>query len=99
VMEAIFDERGDRATTPFKNDVALALRLAVNDPESTEALVGLVQDVTSNARSLFLEASRRFGDQWKLTVEMRAFLSQSENDLLFDLRADDLLQMELNYFF
>jgi len=99
VMEAIFDERGDRATTPFENDVALALRLAVNDPESTETLVGLVQDVTGNARSLFLEASRRFGDQWKLTVEMRASFSQSESDFLFDLRADDFLQMELNYFF
>ncbi len=99
VMEAIFDERGDRATTPFENDIALAMRLAVNDPERTDALVALVQDVTGNARSLFLETSRRFGDQWKLTVEMRASFSQSENDLLFDQRADDLLQMELNYFF
>lgn len=99
VLEAIYDERGDRATTPLENDIALALRLAVNDPESTEALVGWVQDVTSNSRSFFVEASRRFGDQWKLTVEMRVAFSQPENDILFDQRDDDLLQVELNYFF
>ncbi len=99
VMEGIFDERGDKATTPLENDIAMALRLAVNDPESTEALLGFVQDVTGNARSVFLETSRRFGDNWKLTVEMRASFSQPESDLLFDQRADDLLQVELNYFF
>jgi hypothetical protein len=99
VMEAIFDERGDRATTPLENDIALALRLAVNDPQSSEALLGFVQDVKGNARSVFLETSRRFGDNWKLTVEMRAAFSQPESDLLFDQRADDLLQVELNYFF
>ena len=99
VVEGIFDERGDDATTPLENDIALALRLTVNDPASTEALFGWVQDVTGNARSLFLETSRRFGDHWKLTVEMRASFSQPASDLLFDQRADDLLQMELNYYF
>jgi hypothetical protein len=99
VMEGIFDQRGDDATTPLENDIALALRLAVNNPQSTEALLGFVQDVTDNSRSVFLEASRRFGDNWKLTVEMRAAFSQPESDLLFDQRADDLLQVELNYFF
>ncbi len=99
VMEGIFDDRGDSATTPLENDIALALRLTVNDPESTEALLGFLQDVKENARSVFLETSRRFGDNWKLTVEMRASFSQPESDLLFDQRADDLLQMELNYYF
>lgn len=99
VMEGIFDDRGDTATTAFENDIALALRLTVNDPGSTEALFGLVQDVTTSSRSVFLEASRRFGDHWKLSVELRAFLSQPESDFLYDQRADDLLQAELNYYF
>ena len=99
LVEVIFDERGNKATTPLENDIALALRLTVNDPESTEVLLGFVQDMTDNARSAFLETSRRFGDHWKLTVEMRASFSQPATDLLFDQRADDLIQMELNYFF
>jgi len=99
LVEVIFDERGDNATTPFKNDIAFALRLTVNDPESTEVLLGWVQDVTSNARSLFLETSRRFGDHWKLSVEMRASFSQPASALLFSRRADDFARIELNYYF
>ncbi|GJL77160.1 MAG: hypothetical protein NPINA01_01490 [Nitrospinaceae bacterium] len=99
LVEVIFDERGNQATTPLENDIALALRLTVNDPESTEVLLGFVQDMTDNARSAFLETSRRFGDHWKLTVEMRASFSQPVSDLQFDQRADDLIQMELNYYF
>ena len=99
IIEVIFDERGDNATTALENDIALAFRLAVNDPESTEILLGFVQDMTDNARSLFLETSRRFGDNWKLSIEMRASFSQPASDLLFDQRADDLIQMELNYYF
>lgn len=99
IVEIILDERGNQATTPLENDIALAWRLTVNDPESSEVLLGFVQDMTDNARSAFLEASRRFGDHWKLTVEMRASFSQPATDLLFDQRADDLIQMELNYFF
>ena len=99
VVEGIFDQRGDDATTPLENDIALGLRLTANNPASTEALFGWVQDVTGNARSLFLETSRRFGDHWKITVEMRASFSQPESDLLFDQRADDLLQVEMNYYF
>ncbi len=99
VMEGLFDDRGDTATTAFENDIAMALRLTVNDAQSSEALFGLVQDVKSSARSVFLEASRRFGDHWKLSVELRAFFSQPESDFLYDQRADDLMQAELNYYF
>ena len=99
LVEVIFDERGNGATTPFENDIALALRLTLNDPESTEILMGLVQDMTDNARSLFLETSRRFGDHWKLSVEIRASLSQPASNLFYDQRADDLARMSLNYYF
>lgn len=99
LVEVIFDERGNDATTPLENDIAFALRLAVNNPESTEVLFGFIQDMTDNARSVFLETSRRFGDHWKLSVEMRASFSQPASNLLYDQRADDLVQMELNYYF
>jgi hypothetical protein len=99
LVEVIFDDRGNKATTALENDIALALRLAVNDPESTEVLFGFIQDMTDSARSLFLETSRRFGDHWKLSVEMRASISQPASNLLYDLRADDLAQVELNYYF
>lgn len=99
LVEVIFDERGNKALTPFENEIALALRLAVNNAESTEILLGFIQDMTGNARSAFLETSRRFGDHWKLSVEIRASFSQPASDLFYSQRADDWAQIELNYYF
>ena len=46
-----------------------------------------------------IEASRRFGDQWKLNVELRALMDQPAADFLFNQRDDDVLQMEMRYYF
>jgi hypothetical protein len=99
VGEWIYDTREERATNAFENDIATGLRLAVNDAASTEALFGWVQDLDTSARFLFLEASRRFGDNWPLTAELRAFIHQPMEDLFFDLRDDEIMQIELAYYF
>ncbi len=99
VAEYLYDDRQEFALTAFENDVAGALRLAVNDAASSEVLVGLIQDVNTSARFIFLEASRRLGDQWTLEIELRIFLDQPPTDFLFDLRDDDLLQLVLQYHF
>ena len=99
VAEYLFDDRKDFALTPFENDVAGALRLAVNDAASSELLFGWVQDIDTDARFLFLEASRRLGDQWTLELELRTFLDQPPTAFLFALRDDDLLQVVLQYHF
>lgn len=99
LIEGMFDGRGNDATNAFESDIAFALRWAVNDAAGTEALFGWVQDVGTDARSLFLEAGRRFGDHWKLSLELRANLSQPETDFNFDRRNDDLMQLELFYYF
>ena len=95
----LFDDRKDYALTPFENDVAGALRLAVNDAASSELLFGWVQDIDTDARFLFLEASRRLGDKWTLELELRKFLDQPPTVFLFALRDDDLLQVVLQYHF
>ena len=99
VVEYMFDDRRDFALTPFENDVAGALRLAVNDAASTEILFGWIQDIDTDARWLFLEASRRLGEQWTLNLEIRTFLDQPPAAFLFALRDDDLLQGVLQYHF
>ena len=99
IGEWMFDTREDEATTAFENDLAGGIRLALNDSASTEALFGWVQDLNSSARFLFLEASRRFGDHLLLTAELRTFLNQPADDFLFDQRADEIMQIELAYYF
>ena len=99
VGEWLYDDREDDADTAFENDIAGGLRLTVNDAASSEALLGWVQDVDTSARLLFLETSRRFGNNWLLNIEMRLSLDQPASDFLFDQRQDDLFQTELFYYF
>ena len=99
IGEWAYDVRGDSAPTAFENDLMLGLRLAVNDIASTELLSGLLQDLNNSSRALSLEASRRFGDNWKATIEARGFFNLPESDLLFSLRDDDFIQFELSYYY
>lgn len=99
IGEWMFDTREQEATNAFENDIVTGLRLAVNDAASTEALFGWVQDLDTSARFLFLEASRRFGDNWLLTAELRAFLDQPAEDFFFDQRDDEIMQIDLAYYF
>ena len=78
IGEWLYDDRGDAAPTPFENDIMVGMRLAVNDVQGTEALLGMIQDIGGDARFLSLESSRRFGDHLKASLEIRAFLNQPD---------------------
>lgn len=99
IGEYAYDDRRDRATTVYENDVMFGLRLAVNDVQSTELLGGLIQDLDSRAQALRLEASRRIGDRWKLSLHGWGFLDAPSDDLLYHVRKDDFLQIELACYF
>jgi hypothetical protein len=99
IGEWAFDDRGDEAATPFENDIMFGLRIGVNDAATTELLAGFSQDVDSSARVVSIEASRRFGDRIKMTIEAGAFFDQPEDDLLFSLGNDDFIRLELAYYF
>lgn len=99
LVELARDSRGDEATTMFEHDLMAGLRLVVNDPASTEILVGLGQDLHGDGRVLSVEASRRIGDSLKLTVEGAGFFGIRADDLLYDRRDDDYVRLELAWYF
>ncbi len=99
VAEYHYDSRGSTAPTPFQDDLMLGLRLTWNDAQSTEALIGVIVDRQSRARFYNIEASRRIGKRFKLTLEGRAFVAIPANDPLFSIRDDDYMQVELAYYF
>ena len=99
IGEYAYDDRGDNATTAYENDAMFGLRLAVNDADGTELLAGLIQDLDSPSRALSIEASRRFGSNWKLSLQAWGFLDSAADDLLFNVRDDDFIQVELAYYF
>ena len=74
VLEYYWDERGDAAVnTLFENDLALGGRLSLNDFADTQALLGVIYDTQYQDYVMTLEASRRIGNNWLLSLEGRAF--------------------------
>ncbi len=70
-----FNSRGSHAPVVFEGDFLAAVRFALNDVQSTEIVAGIIFDRTSNTKFYNIEASRRFGDNWKTELEVRLFSS------------------------
>ncbi len=100
LAEYQYDGRDDDApVTVADNDVFAGARLALNDFQDTTALLGTVVDVENQSTALFIEAERRFGDNWKLELESRWFLNAERSDPLAAFEDDDLIQLRVSYFF
>jgi hypothetical protein len=100
IAEYLFDDRPDtELTTPFQDDAFLGARLAMNDEQSTELLAGLIQDLDGGGRFVSVEASRRLGQSFKLSLEARAILDAQPDELLYGLRNDDYVKLELGWYF
>lgn len=100
IGEYVYDDRGEDApATPYQNDAMGGLRLALNDPAGSELLAWIVYDTTSSAAMPGIEASRRFGENWKVNIEAWGFIDIPEDDPIYSLRDDDYLRLELFYYF
>ena len=99
VVEYIYDSRGELATTPFEDDFLTGLRLTLNDEQSTDALLGVIKDKDDDSYLVSLEANRRIGDSWKLSVQASKFLVDGLDQSLKSFAEDDFLQLELGYYF
>jgi len=99
LAEYIYDDRNDNAPTPFQDDLFVGSRLAFNDVQDTQILFGVIGDLDSDTRFWNLEASRRFRDNWVISVESRLIRDPDETDPIFSLRNDDHLQLEVAYHF
>ena len=97
VFEHLYDERDDLVTTD--NDLSLGMRVTLNDINSTDFLAAVVQDVDRNSRFFFVEASRRLGDAFKLSLNARGVDNVDEGDPLQSYERENFLQVELAYHF
>ena len=94
------DERGQRATNAFENDVFLAARLGLNDEYDTEFVASIVNSLDTDSRVFGAEFNRRISDNWSLKVEASAFSRVGANDiLLYPVRQDSNASINLDYNF
>ena len=99
VVEYLYDSRGNLATTPFEDDLFTGLRLTLNDVQSTDALLGVIKDRYNSSYLFSLEANRRIGDSWKLSIQANKFQADGLDQSLKSFAEDDYLQIELGYYF
>jgi hypothetical protein len=99
LAEYLYDDRGDNAPVPFANDLMVGLRWVFNDVQSSEVLLGMIHDLDGTTNSISLEASRRLGQSWKLALEYRGNSAVESTDILYPIRMDDYLQLELSRYF
>ncbi len=98
--EWAYDGRGRWATNAFENDLFLAARLGLNDPQSTEFIVSVLGSLDSSSRVLAGEFKRRLSsDNWFLHIETSAFLDIDEDDFIYYVRRDSFIKVNLAYSF
>jgi hypothetical protein len=97
VTEYLHDARDVIISTD--DDISLGVRLTLNDISSTDLLAAVVHDLNNDSRYFFVEASRRLGDAFKLSVEVRGVSNVAEDDPLIVFEDDNYIQLELGYFF
>ena len=102
LMEHSWDSRGEvelgAQGSLLQNDLFVGARLAFNDMQSSELLMGFGSDLDHNAFSFIIEANRRFGDNFIASVDVRLLQSNDQNDLLYTLSNDDHAQLSLAWY-
>ena len=99
LIEYAWDERNEESTSNFQNDLFFGNRLAFNDIDSTEVLFGFGYDLDFESTSVILEASKRFGNSIKVSLDARFFESDDFRDPIYNVRRDDHIQLTAQYYY
>ena len=99
IAEYLYDSRGEAGPSAAEDDLFIGLRWEGNDTNTTRILAGSIFDLDSSAKLLFVEASRRIGDRWRVTLDARFAVSVPPGDPLFFFRRDDFIQLRIARFF
>ena len=94
-----YDERRERSNSEFQNDLFYAVRLALNDTQSTEVIAGVLADADHTTRTLSIELKRRLSDQWSVKLEAIVLMDVDEEDIIHDTRRDSFVALNMTYNF
>jgi len=103
LTEYSWDSRGEgnlqEPGASFQNDLFFGSRIAFNDMQSSEVLMGFSTDLDHSATSFILEANRRLGDNFKAVIDMRVFNSSDPIEQSYAIKNDDHLQLSIEWYF
>jgi len=103
LMEYSWDSRGEgdllNPSSSFQNDLFFGSRIAFNDMQSSEVLIGIGTDLDHSASSFLMEANRRLGDSFKVSIDIRLFQSSDIIEQSYAIRNDDHIQLSLEWYY
>ena len=101
LLEYAYDGREPFRAPPtvFDNDVYVGLRFAMNDAQTTEALVGGLIDLDTTATFVSIEARRRVGDAWTVVLDGRFFSNLNEDAFAQSFERDSFINVSLRRYF
>ena len=99
LAEYLFDDRNELALSGLDNDLFLGTRLAFNDVQGTQVLVGAIFDLERSTQLFSMEASRRIANNWKIELEARILDQISDKEFMHFFRKDSFLQLRFVKFF
>ncbi|MGB2222564.1 hypothetical protein [Neptunomonas sp.] len=99
LAEYSWDSDGEKSSRLFQNDLSIGVRFGMNDVQSTEVLMGLTYDLDYHSTSFGLEASRRLGNSWKLSLDARIFNANDKEDPLYTIDDDNYIGLTLERYF
>ena len=100
LLEYHYDGRDEDLVDMFDNDVFAGFRFAFNDVQSTELLAGVSTDIDTQSLFYNVEASRRLGDRYSLSLRARIFSHTHPSDMVAHaIRRDDYVELVLSRYF
>ena len=101
IGEYLYDDRDQTyfAPNPFNKHIFGGTRLAFNDVQSTDLLVGAIINQKTGSTFITVEGSRRLRDSMKLIMEVRAFTNIPNDDFFYGFRKDGHAKLELEWYF
>ncbi|MEH6447719.1 MAG: hypothetical protein V7765_03570 [Oleispira sp.] len=100
LAEHQYDSRENGAIALGQNDAFLGSRIAFNDTASSEILMGISQDLdSSGTQSFILELATRVNEGVKLNVDIFLPMSDDDENVSYQFKRDDYIQLSLNYYY
>ena len=99
LAEYNFDDRGAESINALNDDFFFGTRLAINDPQGTNFLGGIIIDRKNKTLRYFVKANHRLGNSWKISLEASGFDNIDSSEFLYLIRNDSYLQFSLTKYF
>lgn len=100
LTEYQYDSREDGQRAVGQNDLFIGSRIALNDAESSEILLGFIQDLDSaDTQNIIVEMSTRLGSSVKLNFDVFIPMSNDDDNISSQFKRDDYVQLGFNYYY